>query len=1225
MMAHAPLAQNSTGPVQVSNINTVRSPKPQRERRVRARPARKVLTGRPMTELCMAGKRLKCFIDTGSSVSLIKYSAILGLHLASRGRAARALAGISGQGLHTIEERDIMVGIPRGERAVHRFIVVKDCQFPGDVLIGIDFLRRFSFTFQHNSRPSYSFLRIGNIELPVTFTDSPSLGVLAVKVKREEIFNLRSLFGSPPLPGARVRRTVMMPPHSGKFVPATVSIPDSDVLVEGNIGDLLIPRSLCRKTSNIINVWVVNLGHKPVKLRNGSFLSVVTPISEFPQVAAADLQEDCTQLTDDNEPPGQLPALNHLSSLQSDALLALLQSHQSLFDGKKSEVGVVPGIYHSIPTGDAQPIMTRQWRLPQISKQIIREECEKMLDSGVIEPSTSPWLSPIVLVKKRDGSHRFCVDFRRINAVTTSDSYPLPRMEELIDTLGKSKIFTVLDARSAYWSIELTPSDRPKTAFSDGAALWQFRRMPYGLKTAGATYQRMINFILSPTLGKHTLAYLDDVVIHSLDFNTHMSDLAETLALLKGAGFKLNVDKCSFAMDSIKLLGFVVSAEGVAPDPAKVKAINEMQTPRSVKEVRSFLGASGFFRRNIEGYATIAAPLTSLTRKDSKFEWTNIHQQAFEKLKEALVSAPVLRRPDFDLPFEIHSDASGVAVGACLIQKVDGIPHAVAYFSRKLRGPEIRYSATDAEALAVVEAIRAFNAYVYGRPFEVYTDHRPLTFIFKRPTKSARMSRWSHEIASYDCKIVYKQGAIHAVPDLLSRAVAAIDLTNVDPLAFRVLQLEDPICRSLIEFLEGKGLPRARIPASLDDFELKDGVLYHVRDIPSGLVSQLVLPPKVRNAAMKIVHSSSTAAHPGVYRTYKRLQDYYWFPNALQFCRKYVQSCATCQRRKGVARGRAPLAATPLATQPFERVSVDLIELPPARNGDKYILSIIDELTRFVQLVPLADKEAHTVADALIAHYVTLFGPPQTLISDNGGEFTGEYFREVCNLMGIKTRYTTPYNPSSNGLVERCNRVIKDCLSSLCENDPQSWSSRVEYVRLAINSAFHRSVCNQPLYLLTGRECTFPIGMTNHQTRAGHIGGRQLDLIAARDAAVTGTQRVREDNMEAVDRKTKATPELTIGSLVIKKRQAPGKAGGLASRWIGPLRIIKKVGPVSYILRDIVNQTEHRVHRNQIIPFRTDSECRLVTPDGVEEPMPDVESDVDDPLNVLLLGLVRPM
>ncbi|ROT79955.1 hypothetical protein C7M84_001325 [Penaeus vannamei] len=228
-----------------------------------------------------------------------------------------------------------------------------------------------------------------------------------------------------------------------------------------------------------------------------------------------------------------------------------------------------------------------------------------------------------------------------------------------------------------------------------------------------------------------------------------------------------------------------------------------------------------------------------------------------------------------------------------------------------------------------------------------------------------------------------------------------------------------------------------------------------------GLVSQLVLPPKVRGAAMKIVHSSSTAAHPGVYCTYKRLQDYYWFPNALQFCRKFIQSCATCQRRKGVARGRAPLAATPLATQPFERVSVDLIELPPARNGDKYILSIVDELTRFIQLVPLADKEAHTVADALIAHYVTLLGPPQTLVSDNGGEFTG-------------------------------------------------------------------------------RECTFPIGMTNHQTRAGHIGGRQLDLIAARDAAVTGTQRVREDNIEAVDRRTKATPELTLGTLVIRKRQAPG-------------------------------------------------------------------------------------
>jgi len=321
-------------------------------------------------------------------------------------------------------------------------------------------------------------------------------------------------------------------------------------------------------------------------------------------------------------------------------------------------------------------------------------------------------------------------------------------------------------------------------------------------------------------------------------------------------------------MQKLKLLGFVVSTNGVTPDPDKVTAIASMPAPRNVKEVRRFLGASGFFRRHVANYATIAAPLTSLTRKDKKFQWGE-QDKAFNELKRALVSAPVLRRLNFAIPFEIHTDASNVAIGACLMQRIEGNPHAIAYFSRKMKGPETRYSATDSEALAVVEGVRAFNAYVYGRCFEVFTDHPTLTYIFKRPTKSARMSRWSHEISSYDCKVIYKPGAAHHVPDLLSQAVAPINLSSVDPILFRTIQLEDPLCRELIEFVEGKGLPRVKIRASLDQFEVEDGVLYHLRELPTGLVSQLVLPPKARGAAMKTVHDSSTAGHPGVFRTYK--------------------------------------------------------------------------------------------------------------------------------------------------------------------------------------------------------------------------------------------------------------------------------------------------------------------------------------------------------------------
>jgi len=282
-----------------------------------------------------------------------------------------------------------------------------------------------------------------------------------------------------------------------------------------------------------------------------------------------------------------------------------------LFTGDRSSIGTVPGILHSIPTGDQPPICTRQWRLPAAAKEAIHEECVRMLSADVIEPSVSPWLSPVVLVRKRDGTIRFCVDFRELNKITTGDTYPLPRIEELLDTLGRSEFFTVLDARSAYWSVPLNPNDRAKTAFTDGTHLYQFKRMPYGLKTAPATFQRMINLILTPVLGRHSLAYLDDFVIHSASFDEHLQHVDVTLNLLSDAGFKLNPSKCEFAKSSFKFLGFKVSAEGIAPDPEEVQAIDSMLIPRNVCEVRRFLGAAVFFS---ETHTWICSHCCSLNR-----------------------------------------------------------------------------------------------------------------------------------------------------------------------------------------------------------------------------------------------------------------------------------------------------------------------------------------------------------------------------------------------------------------------------------------------------------------------------------------------------------------------------------------------------------------------------------------------------------------------------------
>jgi len=907
--------------------------------------------------------------------------------------------------------------------------------------------------------------------------------------------------------------------------------------------------------------------------------------------------------------------LGHLTLEQQQQLRQVLVKYVALFDAQ-GKLGTVPGISHTIKTKEGEgPLCVRQWRLPEASKKFIRKECDNMLSQGVIEHSTSPWHSPIVLVRKKDGSTRFCIDYRGLNSITEQDAYPMPRIDELIDQLHGTMWFTALDARSAYWTVDVSPDDRPKTAFSDGHRLFQFRKLPFGLATAPSTFQRAVNCVLSSVLGRHTIAYLDDVVVHSNNFDDHLRHLDETLSLLLKAGFRLNRKKCVFATDTFKFLGFKISPKGVEPDPDKVAAIQKMPQPRNQKEVRRFLGCTGFFRKHIKQYSNIAAPLTSLTRKDAKFAWGQPEEIAFQSLKTALISAPVLSKPDFDRSFEIHTDASGVAIGACLMQSDDeGRLQPVAYFSRKLRDAETRYPAIDCEALAVVEGVRAFDCYVYGRRFYIYTDHRPLTYVFSRKTKSLRMTRWSHELSFYNYILKYKQGTQHRVPDQLSRAVAATELHNRDPDDLRRHQLEDPLWKEVIEYLEERNLPRRRLPLTLEEFELRDGVLYHVRHLPDRVLHQLVVPKTLRGSAMHLAHSSATAGHPGVYRTYCKLRDYFYFPNMLAAVKEYVGTCRSCQKRKGMAY-RAPLAAAPQASYPLERVSADLMELEVTSQGNRYVLAFIDQLTRYVQLIPLPSKDAETVADAFINQFVTVFGPPRLLQTDNGREFKNNLFKRVCELASVQTIFTTAFHPQANGMIERTNRVVKNALATLLEASPLEWDELLPYVRLAMNSAVHRSVGDQPLYLLTGHIGTYPVGNSNYE-ETDHEAAQSFAarLRRAREIAVETSVQAREGWARDYNRRTrKSTFAAEVGDLVLFKdlpRMAgAGRRGALGPRWFGPARICKKTGPVTRLVRVLSPPYKEKIyHLNQLRPYRTNDELHLPDEDELNE-----DGDVDDP------------
>ena len=1159
----------------------------------------KLLVGRPIVKVNCNDSIKIAFLDTGSAATLIKRSS-LSVKETIRKTCSKNIYDVSGSLIRTDGVIDLRIGVTPEVSRIHRCIIVSDLDFPGDILIGIDFLRRFNFKLEHSRSHDKGYLTLEEIKVPVKYSDTPSRSIRTIASVTKAPVSVGNLFKEKINSDVgHVRRTTVCPPRTGKFV--DLSLPNycvdgSVILVEGSTDSLLIPKIVTTVRNNTAHVFVVNDSNRPVKLKNGTRMAVIEKLDEesLDSIASVSTNGDSVDVPLDID-------LSHLSSKKRKKLVDLLSKYNALFTGDKNKIGNITGIKHGIVTTSNEPVHVRQWRLPQSSKEIIKKTCKDMHEAGVIEPSSSPWMSPVVLVRKKNGDIRFCVDYRAINKITIADQFPLPRIDELIDDLGNTSYFTVLDARSAYWSISMDDKDKEKTAFSDGSCLWQFKRMPYGLRNAPATFQRAMNTILNPVLGKHALAYLDDIIIFSSSFEEHLLHLMKVLSLLKKAGIKLNLEKCKFLVKEVKFLGFLINSNGISPDPDKIKAINEMPVPKNVTDVRRILGAAGFFRRHVPNFSSVVAPLTNLTKKGIKFEWRTEHDLSFRKLKHLLTTAPVLKRPDFSLPFELHTDASSIAIGSCLMQyNSDGYPCAVAYHSRKLRGPECRYNATNLEALAVVESVRHFDAYLFGRAFTIYTDHKPLTYIFSKKTKCYRMSRWSHELSDYVYRIIYKKGSSHHVPDLLSRNIAAVDITNIDSASLREQQLSDPLWSDVIGYLEGKSFPKRKIPSALDEFELADGLLYHLKSCPDKIVRQLVVPKSLHNDALKIAHNSLLAAHPGVFRTYCKLKQLFYFQNMLSTTKEYVRSCLSCQQRKGSAFVRASLSAVPEVSQPLDRVSADLMDLHSSYRGNRYVLSIVDHMSRYLQLIPLPNKDAETVANAFMENFVTLFGVPRMLTTDNGSEFKNRIFTEVCDILKTKLHFTTPFHPQSNGLVERTNRCVKDCLAILCRDVPLSWDEFLPFVRYALNTGIHRAINNQPIYLFMGHDSDFPVGLTNQLTM--NEDDSSVDhfrrLTKAREIAVEASSQARESYAKDYNKKVRPSVKIDIGSLVLRRAQdvSVGSSRSLNSRWLGPSRVIQKTSPVTFVVKDInTPYKEQRVHINQLKSFYPTDEVTIVS------------------------------
>lgn len=471
---------------------------------------------------------------------------------------------------------------------------------------------------------------------------------------------------------------------------------------------------------------------------------------------------DKTRLT-----PTEYEALNHLTD--------------SYFNNIGARLGRTTILEHVIDTGDAPPIKQRHYPVsPNIAK-FINTELDEMLRLGVVEPSHSAWSSPIVVVKKHSGAYRFCIDFRKVNSVTKKDAYPLPYMSTILDQLGGAKYLSSLDLKSAFWQIPLEASSRERTAFSvPGRGLFQFVTMPFGLCGAPATMQRLADKIFGPELEPYVFVYLDDIIVATPDFKTHMEVLQKVFLRLQAANLTLNRAKCFFARNELKYLGYIVDSTGLRVDPDKVSAIVSFPTPKNVKDVRRFVGLASWYRRFIPEFSHKIVALTRLTRKHAKFVWTSEADVAFNHLKECLSSAPVIICPDFTKPFCLQTDASSVAIGAVLTQDFDNGERVIAYASRALNKNEQNYSATELEILAVLWAIDKFQGYIEASKFTVITDHHALIWLNKLKEPKGRLARWALRLQQYDFEVIHRKGKNHVVPDALSRSVSLVDVKPAD-------------------------------------------------------------------------------------------------------------------------------------------------------------------------------------------------------------------------------------------------------------------------------------------------------------------------------------------------------------------------------------------------------------------------------------------------------------
>lgn len=853
----------------------------------------------------------------------------------------------------------------------------------------------------------------------------------------------------------------------------------------------------------------------------------------------------------------------------------------------------------------------------------LKRQLNELVEHGFIQPSQSPFGAPVLFARKKDGSLRMCIDYRALNRITIKNKYPLPRIDELFDRLRGAKWFSSIDLHSGYHQVRIHPADVHKTAFRTRYGHYEFLVLPFGLTNAPATFMNLMNDVMRPHLDEFIIVFIDDILVYSKTFEEHQQHVRKALDLLRQHQLYAKRSKCKLFQQRVAFLGHVVSEQGIAMDPDKVKAVSEWPVPRSAKDIRSFLGLAGYYRRFIRDFSRIAAPLSDLLKEEQAFQWTDQQQQAFDQLKQALTTGPVLILPDPDRPYVVCTDASGRAVGAALCQDQGKGLQPIAFLSKKLSSAEQNYPVHEQEQFAIILALEEWRHYLDGSRFRiiVQTDHRPLKHLDTQPNLSKRQIRWMQKMAEYDYEIEYCEGKKNIVADALSRRADHVDVSDrADTASSELAAISECKVTDLCEDIKQAYANDAacqRILSGEDrrvQFRVSQGLIYKG--------SRIYVPNSapIKTRILYECHDAPLSGHVGVRRTIDLITRRFYWPRLHDEVHAYVTSCVACQSNKPSARLPAGLLQPlPIPTRQWESVGMDFImPLPRTDSGHDGIAVFVDRLSKQKHFAAIHSTiSAPETAALFFREVVRHHGVPTSIVSDRDARFTSRFWQALWSQLGTKLAMSTAYHPQTDGQTERENRTLEEMLRAYVNYHQSDWDKHLTAAEIACNNAVQSSTGFAPFYLNTGQEFRLPIAQaasaaqdqpSSNPTAADMIARMNADLQRAKQNIEQAQQRqAKYANQDRRDESFQVGDRVMLSTTYLNRQ---GRAGKLLPTFIGPFAIRRVVSRSAYELELPDTMSIHPVVNVSRLRRYVDGSAQFpLRPSGVTRPPPELLAD----------------